>query len=90
MLTNEGERAPVNLDVGERAVGGINFDPTLLNLQIKRDGKGVPLPLPQQNLDIIDIKGLYPVILNILPVNVQTLPVLGQLETPANRALSKT
>ncbi len=41
-------------------VGGIDFDPSKLNLQIKRDGHGVPLPLPQQNLENIDIKGLYP------------------------------
>lgn len=61
------------------AVGGINFDPTLLNLQIKRDGQGVPLPLPQQNLQQINIQGLYPIIINIQPVNAQTLPLfLGQ------------
>jgi len=70
-------------------VGGINFDPTLLNLQIKRDGKGVPLPLPQQNLENININGFYPVIINIQPVNAQTLPLLGQLETAPDVALSK-
>lgn len=61
------------------AVGGIDFDPSAMNLQIKRDGKGVPLPLPQQNLQHIHLDGLYPVILNIVPVNPQTLPlILGQ------------
>ena len=34
-----------------------DFDPTNMNLQIKRDGKGVPLPLPQQNLEQINIQG---------------------------------
>ncbi len=59
--------------------GGIDFDPANMNLQIKRDGKGVPLPLPQQNLDQINIEGLFPVIINIVPVNAQTLPIfLGQ------------
>lgn len=77
------------LNVSSSAVGGINFDPTLLNLQIRRDGQGVPLPLPQQNLENININGLYPVIINILPVNVQTLPLLGQLETAPDVALSK-
>ncbi len=61
----------------DRQVGGIDFDPSKLNLQIKRDGRGVPLPLPEQDLENINIKGLYPVIINILPVNAQTLPILG-------------
>jgi len=66
------------------AVGGIDFDPTNLNLEIKRNGKGVPLPLPQQNLEQINIEGLYPVIINIMPVNPQTLPLfLGKTTEPA-------
>ncbi|MCB9757925.1 MAG: hypothetical protein H6753_05845 [Candidatus Omnitrophica bacterium] len=61
-------------------VGGINFDPTNMDLQIKRDGKGVPLSLPQQNLEQINIQGLFPVIIHIVPMNAQTLPIfLGQL-----------
>ena len=60
-------------------VGGIDFNSANLNLQIRRDGEGVPLPLPQQNLKNIDLKGLYPVIINIMPINPQTLPILGQL-----------
>ncbi len=55
--------------------GGIDFDPTNMDLQIKRDGKGVPLPLPQQNLEQIHIQGLFPVIINIIPMNAQTLPI---------------
>lgn len=55
--------------------GGIDFDPTNMDLQIKRDGKGVPLPLPQQNLEQINIQGLFPVIINIIPMNAQTLPI---------------
>jgi len=59
--------------------GGIDFDPTNMNLQIKRDGRGVPLPLPQQNLDQINIQGLFPIIINIVPINAQSLPIfLGQ------------
>ncbi len=64
---------------GDFTKGGIDFDPTNMNLQIKRDGKGVPLPLPQQNLEQINIQGLFPVIINITPINAQTLPIfLGQ------------
>ncbi len=48
-----------------QTVGGINFDPTLLNLQIKRDSRGVPLPLPEQNIENINIDGLYPLIINM-------------------------
>ncbi len=71
----------INGDVGiqSSSVGGIDFDPTNMNLQIKRDGKGVPLPLPQQNLEQINIQGLFPVIINIMPINAETLPIfLGQ------------
>ena len=46
--------AAENLTEEPKKVGGINFDPTLLNLQIKRDGSGVPLPLPQQNIENIN------------------------------------
>jgi hypothetical protein len=70
--------------------GGIDFDPSKLNLQIKRDGRGVPLPLPQQNLETIDIKGLYPVIINIQPINAQTLPILSQIDNPEPTVLSKS
>ncbi len=65
------------------APGGIDFDSSKLNLQIKRDARGVPLPLPEQDLENININGLTPVILRILPVNAQTLPILGQ--SPSQR-----
>ncbi len=51
-------------------LGGIDFNAANLNLQIKRDGKGVPLPLPQQDLEHIKIDGLVPIILEIKPVMV--------------------
>ncbi|MBF0478951.1 MAG: hypothetical protein HQL26_05675 [Candidatus Omnitrophica bacterium] len=47
--------------------GGIDMARSNLNLQIKRDGNGVPLPMSQQNLDSIKIEGLVPVILEIRP-----------------------
>lgn len=62
------------------AVGGIDFDPSLLNLQIKRNGKGVPLPLDQQNLENINIEGLYPVIINMQPATIQNFPFLSSVE----------
>ena len=42
-------------------LGGIDFNAANLNLEIKRDGKGVPLPMVQQNLEKINIDGLVPI-----------------------------
>ncbi len=47
--------------------GGIDLAGPNLDLQIRRDGAGVPLPVSQQDLDNIHIDGLVPVILNIRP-----------------------
>ncbi|MBF0522379.1 MAG: hypothetical protein HQL24_04895 [Candidatus Omnitrophica bacterium] len=47
--------------------GGIDLNAANLNLQIKRDGNGIPLPVSQQNLENIQIDGLVPVILDIRP-----------------------
>jgi len=65
--------------VGEKnkkvEVGGIDLNPGLMDLQIKRDRNGMPLPLLQQQL-ILDMKidGLVPVIINVTPV--LSLPML--------------
>ncbi len=69
-------QAQVGASVAASPVGGIDFDPTLLNLQIKRNGRGVPLPLPEQNLENINIDGLYPVIINMQPATIQNFPFL--------------
>ena len=66
----------VTADVASAPVGGIDFDPSLLNLQIKRNSKGVPLPLPQQNIENIHIDGLIPVIINMQPATIQNFPFL--------------
>ncbi len=51
-------------------LGGIDLNPALYRLRIKRDDHGVPLPMLQQSVDVQDIKidGLFPVIINIVPV----------------------
>ena len=46
-------------------LGGINFDPAMLNLQIKRDGKGMPLPLNQQPIGNMKIDGFMPIIIEM-------------------------
>ena len=53
--------------------GGINLDPALFNLQIKRDESGVPLPVFEQPIENINIDGFLPVIINVSPVNVNLL-----------------
>jgi len=54
-------------------VGGIDLNPALMDLQIKRDGKGIPLPLPQQPIHQMKIDGFLPVIINIIPVPILPL-----------------
>lgn len=54
--------------------GGIDFNPALLDLQIKRNGKGIALPLAQQNVKAINVEGFYPAILSINPVLQEDLP----------------
>ncbi len=53
-----------------QSVGGINLDAAFLNLQIKRDGSGVPLPVNQQPIGNMNIKGFTPFIIHVVPVNV--------------------
>ncbi len=55
------------------AVGGIDFTGDRLNIQLKRDADGIPLPMPVQPLRHIQIDGLVPVILDIRPINVLPL-----------------
>ena len=57
----------------EKKFGGINLDAKLLDLQIQRDGNGIPLPVSQQPIDKMKIDGFFPIIINVQPVN---LPLL--------------
>ena len=57
--------------------GGIDLNSANLNFQIKRDGKGVPLPLSQQDMSMLNsIEGFIPTIIEIRPVT--TLPMFHQ------------
>jgi len=51
--------------VAELPLGGINLNPVALDLQIKRDGAGIPLPLSEQRLSDVDVSGFFPVILEV-------------------------
>ena len=48
--------------------GGIDLNPVLPDMEIQRDGSGVPLPVNQQILDDILIDGFSPIINNIIPL----------------------
>ncbi len=58
----------------QKTPGGIDFNSDLLDLQVKRDGNGIPLPILQQPIENMNIEGFLPVIINISPV--QNLPLL--------------
>ncbi len=71
-------------------VGGINLDPAFLDLQIKRDGKGVPLPVLQQPIQNMQIEGFLPIIINVTPI--PSLPMLlgmGDEEAPEELSFNK-
>jgi len=68
--------------LGEK-VGGIDLNPALLDLQIKRDGNGVPLPLFQQPIETMNIQGFLPVIINVTPV-VNLPALLGLADEPGD------
>ena len=81
------ERKQIEKAGGDKAVlagsntdkyGGINFDAAQLNLQIKRDGRGVPLPIDQQDMaQLSHIQGLEPFILKIIPA--RDMPEISEL-----------
>jgi len=77
-LSSEGDKAmlakqkdaDIQMPDGSEAPGGVDFNPQGLELKIKRDGNGIPLPLPQQPIEIMQIEGLTPIIINIVPANI--------------------
>ncbi len=78
---------PATSQAMAKNVGGIDFNAANLNLQIKRDGQGVPLPISSQDISNIHIDGFIPVILEIQPVT--NLPLLlGSHETQKNPQLT--
>jgi hypothetical protein len=73
------ELETADADNAQLPKGGIDMNSSNLNLQIKRDGMGVPLPFSQQPLENVRIEGLIPVILNIQPASsVPWLLVAGE------------
>ncbi|MFP4473545.1 MAG: hypothetical protein ACLFPX_06755 [Candidatus Omnitrophota bacterium] len=63
-------------------VGGIDFNSDQLDLKVRRDGSGVPLPMDQQvPAELMRIDGFVPVIINVAPA--PNLPMmLGLADEP--------
>jgi hypothetical protein len=78
-----GDKAMLTSDRNEE-VGGIDFNPAMLEMQIKRDGNGLVLPVSEQPILNMNIEGLVPIIINVLPVTVPML--LGELEDKGTAA----
>ncbi|MBP9853540.1 MAG: zinc-binding dehydrogenase [Candidatus Omnitrophica bacterium] len=76
-----------NIAESKKEYGGIDFNSKFLNLQIKRDGRGIPLPVNQQPLMNIHINGFYPVLIETMPIN---LPLILGLETEEEDSNSRT
>ena len=64
--------------------GGIDFNSDLLDLQIKRDGKGIPLPIHQQPLQHMNIEGFIPVIIQMTPINVPLMLGVTEQNKPGS------
>ncbi len=71
-----------------KEVGGIDFDPANLNLEIRRDKDGQPPPLSPLQTESIKIDGLVPIIINIVPLTNMNL-LLGTHENTQKPQLSQ-
>ncbi len=60
-------------------VGGIDFTSDL-NMQVKRDEKGMPLPAFKQDAAILGVTGITPVIINVFEITPQQMPMLFGLK----------
>ena len=67
--------------------GGIDFTRGMLNLEIRRDGKGIPLPVSDQPLDTMNIEGFFPVIINVTPI--PNLPLLMGMKDKSDKIVKK-
>lgn len=73
--------------------GGIDLNGANLDLSIKRDGNGVPLPLFEQDMKLLEgLEGLVPIIIDIKPLLSTTIlsELRGQEEPAALVANSTT
>ncbi len=67
----------------ERKLGGIDLSSEQMDLKIKRDGKGVVLPVSDQDIRDLNVEGLEPVMLKYQPATPATVPFLMNLSSSA-------
>jgi len=65
-------------DTAMAAKGGIDLNPTIGKMNIQMDGNGVAVPFSQQPIEVFNIEGLHPVIMNVTPLN-NALPFISGL-----------
>ena len=66
--------------------GGIDLNSANLNLQIRRDGRGVPLPLARQDMaQLSRIQGFEPEIIEIKPA--LNVPIISELQQKLQSSL---
>jgi len=69
----------INVHQKRSLYGGIDLNSANLNFQIKRDGRGVPLPLGQQDMaQLSRIQGFIPEIIEIK--SAVNLPIISELQ----------
>lgn len=84
LATKEGMESLNQLNDNQlRQVGGIDLSADRMDLKIKRDGKGVVLPIADQDLQNLRIDGLTPVLLNVAPATPASVPFLMNLGNAA-------
>jgi len=71
-LGEDGSSSPII----EEEVGGIDLNPNELNMQVESDGKGVTVPIAQPTIELMNVQGFVPVIINVAPI-INLLPMLG-------------
>jgi len=73
--------------IDNKNVGGINLSDKNLTINVKVDGRGMPLPVSMQDPAMVDLRGLTPVIQMIAPVTSINVPVLAELMQGAGMRL---
>lgn len=71
------------MESGQKPPGGIDLSSLFLDLKVKHDETGMPLPVDEQPAELFHIDGLVPVILDIQPVSLPML--LGFNEEDASQ-----
>ncbi|MBI4308695.1 MAG: fructose-bisphosphate aldolase [Candidatus Omnitrophica bacterium] len=76
------DRAAVSVAERREREGGINFDPAMYSIKIKRDRNGVPLTVDQQPIGRINVLGFRGIIRAIAPAN---LPLILGMTQPLQK-----